>query len=118
MAGIWDSRITRLYKCTNSECECEISYTQKASEKFKKKCPFCHDRSLVIKESECNIGCFVDNKSPKTLGMLANKNAEEKAKRGELTEGFKGKPPCWRKSHKINYDILKNPKKYISTGKI
>lgn len=127
MPKIQDIAIDRIYSCENEACCAIIQITQKATDPFEKKCPFCGKESLVLKEAKCSIQGFVDTSKPKTLGSIAEKNRTKMEKNGDITKGeaesWTGKKknkskPFWRKSDKIDFSILKNPKKYIETGKV
>jgi hypothetical protein len=117
--SIFDSDITRIYKCTNIECEGIISCKQKVKDDWIKTCPFCGKDELVIESGEINMSIMFDLNKPKTLGMVSQKNADRKIKEGNLTfNADKKKVPFWRKNKKINYDILKNPNRYIAEGTV
>lgn len=107
-----DQEIYRIYRC--SECSAEIGINQLAKDDWITECPICGKESMLIKSGQSKgVSLCSDTKTPKTLGMLAEKNRDNKEKRGEDTSGFvKTKRP------KYNFDILKNPKRYIETGKI
>ena len=107
--------IKRIYKCTNEKCKGEILYEQKVKDKFRKRCPFCHKHSLIIKEV---LSCFtIIDKTPKTLGTLGEKNFKELAKYSDMSE-YQPKPKQWwrKNKKKIDYTILKNPAKYVEKG--
>lgn len=107
-----NSIVKRTYKC--SSCGTLHYFEQKASEKFKKKCPNCGKRELYIHEAVSSVG--IDMKEVKTVGMLADINTRRMEKEGTLPTEGKKKRPWWRKSDKIDQRILKNPIKYIETG--
>ena len=109
--GIQQATVSRIYKCLS--CKIEISVNQTTKEDFLRVCPNCSQEELVIKHAKLSIGAMVDSHTVKTVGMLAEKNTDKMIKEGKLP---KGKPkPFWRKS-KVNYNVLKNPEKYIKTG--
>lgn len=108
--------ITRVYECKS--CESVVAFEESASKAFRKRCPVCNKHALLLKEGISNLSIFVDSTRPKTLGALAEKNTEDKLKRGESIEDPLRKKPFWRKSNKINYKVLSNPGKYVQTGKI
>jgi DNA-directed RNA polymerase subunit RPC12/RpoP len=108
-----DSIVKRTYRCLS--CKTDHYFEQKASEKFKKKCPNCGKRELYIHEASSSVG--IDMKKVKTVGMLADINTRRMEKEGTLPQMGKKKRPWWRKSDKIDQRILKDPIKYIETGK-
>lgn len=110
-----DQKIVRVYKCTNEPCEAQMSYMETVSKKWRKKCPICKKRSLVLESASLNISTFIDLQNPKTFGGCSDKNMIRREKEGSQEDK---KPPFWRKNKKINYNILKNPKKYVDTGTI
>lgn len=110
MSDFFDSIVYRIYKCY--ECEGEIGVEQTLKDDWLKECPFCSKEALLIKEGNLASQAMVDVKKPKTLGSLSEKNRDKKIKEGEDTTGMR-KKPFWRDSHKINFDILKNPTKYV-----
>jgi len=116
--SIADIEIHRVYKCDNEECAAEIVVTQIAKDPWLKQCPFCYEETLFIRSATDNLSIFIDLKKPKTLGSLGEQNFEEKVKReGDPKE--EPKKPWWRKNkEKVDFSILKNPKKYIETGHI
>lgn len=64
----------------------------------------------------------IDSKQPKTVGDLAQKNTDEKIKRGELKPRKEKVRPWWRpKTDKVDTGLAKLSKKqrmnYIATGK-
>jgi hypothetical protein len=114
--GIKNWTINRVYKCTN--CSNCFSFEQKAISNFKKKCPSCLKNTLIIDSGHCNISVIMDVKRPKTLGALGDKNLHEREKQlgPKRVKKNKNYKPFWRKNKKINYDILRNPSRYIETG--
>ncbi len=114
--GISDFSINRVYACTNQDCKCQLAIQQKVSDKWRKKCPFCHKMSLVLESACMNLSTMIDTKVPKTLGSMSQHNR----KRDEIEKGVEpSKPkPFWRSKQKINYEVLKNPQKYIATGHV
>lgn len=109
-----DSTVTRLYRCHNEECQCEIVYVQKLSENFRKKCPFCKKRSLTIKNGSMNMTFMFDVNKVKTFGMQSQKNMEMDEKLGKKRK--EKETPWFRKNKKIDYGVLKDPIKYVRTG--
>ena len=99
--------VTRVYKC----CKCEgmIAVEQQASEDFLKDCPFCKKPELLIESGHTNLSFVVDLNKPKTVGALAEKN-----RKYAINEGLYDK----KTKKKYNYDILKNPNKYIAEGEV
>ena len=110
-----DQRIIRVYRCTNEACEAEMSYIETVSKKWRKACPICKKRSLVLEKANLSISTLVDLNNPKTFGGCSDKNIARREKEGLAP---KKETPFWRKGKKINYNILKNPKKYVETGAI
>jgi putative FmdB family regulatory protein len=112
-----NSTVYRIYKCDN--CKYEFDIIQTISDKWKKKCPNCKKNQLFIKEAQLNMSLIIDSQIPKTVGTLAEKNTEKLSKQGKIDLKSKKKSkPFWRDKDKINYNILKNPEKYVSTGDI
>jgi len=107
MSGIKDIEIHRNYKCDN--CKYCFGIKQTASEKWKKKCPKCKKHLLFISDSWDNMSTIVDFGTPKTVGSLAEHNTKKMIKEDKLENKAKAK---------TNYNILKDPAKYIETGKI
>lgn len=112
--GLFDQEMYRQYKCDS--CGIIIGRKEKVSDPWLKKCPHCEKETLFIHSGSLNLSIFIDADKPKTLGSLAEKNTKEKIKSGELEPTKKKSKPFWRKSDKINYDILKNPDRYIKEG--
>ncbi len=111
--AISDLEVIRIYSCTNAECAGQLSMKQKASEKWRKKCPFCKKFSLVLDSASLTISTFIDTKKPKTLGSMSQENRKRKEKEFGPEVDTK---PFWRKSKKIDFNILKNPRKYVQSG--
>ena len=86
------------------------------AEDFIKLCPFCNKKSLVISSGNLGISIFIDSKKPKTFGGQSDYNMKQDEKEGKVRS--KKSKPFYRSNEKINFDILKNPSKYIGTGKI
>ena len=116
MSGLGDLEIYRIYECTEEDCGCEIGVVQTAKEGFIKECPECSKETLVMKSGKANMSIFIDPDKPKTLGMQGQMNRREQEANGTQMDPVK-KKPWWRSKYKIDYDILKNPKRYIETGK-
>lgn len=112
--SLMDLEVDRVYEC--DECDAQIAVTQKVSDDFLKTCPFCELDGLFMKHADCRLNTSIDLNQPTTLGSLAEKNTEEKIKRGEMKPA-EAPTPWWRKGKKRNFDILKNPTKYIIEGK-
>lgn len=118
-SSLFDAEVYRVYKCTDDTCDASIGVTQAAKDPWLIKCPFCEKDTLVIHSGSLkNIHTLVGVNSPTTLGSLAEQNTLEKKKKGESTKREGGFKPWWRKDDKVNFNILKNPKRYIETGKI
>ena len=106
--------ISRTYKC--SACGQKCYFEQKATEKFKKKCPNCGKNELYIDSATCSLSVGVNE--TKTIGGLADKNTRKMEKEGTLPPPKpKAKRPWWRKTDKVDLDILKNPKRFIEEGR-
>lgn len=103
-----DADISRVYACTEEDCEAEFLFHQKIKDDFIKECPVCHKLSLVITQAKSNISFIFDSKKAKTFGMQSQRNLENDEKAGNKSKIVKKK--------KVDYDILKDPKKYIMTG--
>jgi hypothetical protein len=114
--SIAESTVDRVYECLC--CKAEISVKQLATEGFHKECPLCEKDELVIKSARSSVNIQIEPNSPKTMGMIAQKNTREMEKEQKVPPGTTQKTPWWRKEKKINYDILKNPTKFIETGKV
>ena len=110
-----DFVIKRIYRCTNNECAAVLSFDQKYNEKWKKRCPLCKKHSLLLESGTTSITTFIDLTKPKTFGSASDENKKRREKENPIE---KPKKPWWRKSNKINYNVLKNPKKYIDTGTV
>lgn len=109
-----DIEIYRTYKCT--ECEGIIGLTQGAVDDFIKDCPFCGRQTMLMDSAETNLTFLFDLKKPKTLGMIAQTNeASNEKEYGPAEPKWK---PWWRDKHRVNFDILKNPSRYIEEGRI
>jgi len=118
--GLFDQDITNTYKC--EECKGEIAVKQLVKDPWVKTCPFCQKETLIHKSGNLGMSFFIDQENPKSIGMLGQKNTERALKEGKTLKdlGFKEKAPkpWWRKSEKINYDVLKNPTRYTMEGRI
>lgn len=90
-----------------------ISIKQKATEDFIKTCPFCHQEELIIETAKLSISTYIDMSKPKTFGSQSELNTKNKEKESQKS---KNKKPWYRKQDKVNFNILKNPHKYITTG--
>lgn len=107
--------VNRTYECKNEECGGEVCYEEKCTAPFRQKCPLCGKRKLLLKEGKCGISNFVDTNKAKTVGSLAEKNTIAREKRGEMEKPKE--TPWWRKNKKkIDFNVLKNPRKYIEKG--
>lgn len=119
--SILDSYIKRIYRCSRKQCDAVVEYNQKFGEDFMTKCPFCEKSSLLLESADCGISVLMELSKPKTLGTLAEQNGKELEKTEEYhkkQEEKKKKRPFWRKNtDKCDFKVLKNPSKYIETGK-
>src|SRR5688500_7325033 len=106
-----NSKIQRNYSCSNKDCGCVISFVQKVKDPWKKLCPLCRKKSLLLDSATSCIQLLSGTTGAKTLGMIFEKNRQRK----EKEEGYKPNPdrPFWRSSHKQNFKILRDPKNYI-----
>lgn len=111
-----DQTIYRVYQCDNEECEAQLEVKETVGDPWQKECPFCKKNSLFLKSAHMNMSIFIDHSKPKTLGSLGEKNYEEAVKNGTIQPKKKEPKPFWRKTDKINYNILKNPNKYVKEG--
>lgn len=111
--SIADSTIVRIYSCSN--CNCQISFKEQVKDKWKKRCPFCKKHSLVLDKATVTLSTFIDSNTPKTMGMASQQNTARREKENPIE---KKKTPFWRSKEKINFNILKNPEKYITTGHV
>lgn len=117
MSKIFDSIVTRIYKCHNEECCAEIALKEKLGDPWKKQCPFCEKDELFLSSSTSPFIILKDLKKTKTIGMLAQQNSDRKIKEENFAlEKKERKQPWWRDSNKIDFSVLKNPKKYVETG--
>lgn len=114
--SIFDTTITRIYKC--SACEAKFEFQQKVTDDFETICPLCNQPELLIESAKTSISTFVDQTQAKTFGTQAEKNTERMKKEGTYPKEDVSKVPFYRPQKKINYKILQNPSKYISTGRI
>lgn len=113
-----DIDITRIYKCHN--CKAVLRVTQHCSEGFLKECPFCYKDELLIESGKSSMSFIIRGDGNRTIGSIAEENTRRREKEtGEAFPGRKKKEkPWWRKSDKVNTEILKNPEKYILTGEV
>lgn len=119
MPGFFDSVIRRIYSCENKDCLAKVGYDQKITANFKKKCPVCKKNTLLLYSGELNTCIIMDSKQPKTIGSLGEKNYQNAEKEGkDIFKRKNAKIPFWRNDRQVNIDALKNPSKYIETGKI
>lgn len=112
--SIADATTNRTYKC--DQCSYEFTLRQQIKDKWKKKCPNCGKNKLYLLSADISVSASIDTKKAKTVGFQADLNTERMAKEGTLPEG--PKKPWYRKGRKPNLDVLKNPRKYVETGRI
>ncbi len=112
--GIEQSSIVRVYKCDNKECQTILSFQEKVEDDWQKLCPLCNQETLYLDSASLSVSCFTDMNKPKTLGMIGQNN---QARREREEDKKKEKRPFWR-DKKVNFNILKDPIKYVSTGKV
>ncbi len=106
--------VTRLYKC--NACEEQFVMEQKCSAPFRRKCPYCKKNRVTLKEGRCGLSHIMDSNTAKTLGAAGEQNTRRREKEGYVEP--KKFTPWWRKGKKkVDLEVLKNPQKYISTGK-
>jgi type IV secretory pathway VirD2 relaxase len=116
--SFFDSTIHRIYECTNKKCEAKIHLEEQVKDMWKTTCPFCEKESLQLESAQLVAPVFIDLNKPKTIGSLGEKNYQLAIKEGRDT-GIKKKDkkkPWWRKNDKVNFNVLKNPNKYVETG--
>ncbi len=118
MSNLGQIGICRTYRCDNEKCEAEIVCQETIADRWLVKCPFCGQKTLFLKSATSNMSIMMDPSKPKTLGSLGEQNGKRLAKEGKMQKEEEVKPPFWRKNKKINYNILKDPKTYVSTGKV
>ena len=109
--SLGNQTIHRIYSCSN--CKGQLAYKEKVKDKWRKRCPFCNKNSLLLDKAVLTLSTIIGLNEPKTFKSLAEKNTERRNK--EL--GIKKKRnPFWRKSNKVNFEVLKNPNRYVSEG--
>lgn len=105
------------YEC--GSCQHRFEERQSIKDDALKTCPACKEDALhrVISGG---LGFFFTD--PKTLGGIADRNAKDMARRGDLPKTTRRKDytvPWWRKDkHKVDKRVLNNPEQYIETGNI
>lgn len=105
--GLFDETITYRYTCSDCNFTFDHSATFSDHSKISNLCEKCGGH-LIFKAVDYNPHTTVDMDQPKTVGTLAEKNSKEREKRGESLEN---------PNKRYNKEILKNPQKYIMTGK-
>jgi len=109
--GLFDEDITYEYSCTNCNyCKC-ISTTL-AKHSLIENCPDCNGHLNFI-ATDYNVSNAIDINKPKTVGSLAEKNTEDRIKRGQSVRSDV-------RQKLRDFDIVKDPnkgKRYIETGK-
>lgn len=105
------------YECHNPECAAIMEIRHSIKDPAMSLCPLCHQTTL--KRNIVNTFLvFIDMKKPKSLGGIAEQNTTAALRRGETPPGWEKKPtPIWRDGP-IDMKILRNPKKFIETGKV
>jgi hypothetical protein len=116
--SIANCSINRIYECSNDDCKGKVSFVQKISDPWKKKCPFCRKYSLYLDSATSSMTLIIDNKKPNTMGGISDQNKLRREKDGKEWIDSRGHTPFWRKNKKIDYNILRNPKKFVETGQI
>lgn len=102
------------YECES--CNHRMEQRQSMKDKPLRKCPSCRKNKLTRIISG-GMGFY--DMTPKTLGGIADRNARDLRKAGMMPPSkAKRKPaPWWRKDKdKIDYDVLRNPRRYVATG--
>lgn len=106
--------VNRLYEC--KACGHEYIAEEKCSAKFRRKCPCCNKHRLFLKSADSGMMVGVDTIKGKTVGSVAEQNTKRREKEGYVEK--QPSKPWWRKNKKrVDIDVLKNPSKYIATGK-
>jgi putative FmdB family regulatory protein len=104
------------YQCTS--CQHRFEAKQSIKDDALKTCPACQEHALARVVSGGLGFIFTD---PQTLGGIADRNARDMARRGELPAQVRRNKdyaiPWWRKDkHKVDKRVLNNPEQYIETG--
>src|SRR5688500_17814507 len=108
-------KICRIYDCTNEACKAQVAYNETLGDKWRKVCPFCKKHSLLLDRAVSSLSVFTDSTKAKTLGMLGQVNQQ----RREKEEGIQKKAkPFWRQKDRVNFNVLRNPAQYITTGSV
>jgi hypothetical protein len=113
-----EQSIYRVYKCDNDDCASVVGYNETIGDPWRKECPFCLEQSLYLDSAITKLTTVMELNQPKTIGTLGERNYEKALKEGKKIFGEKPKKPFYRSKDKVNFDILKNPNKYISEGRI
>lgn len=112
-----EQTIHRIYDCKNAECAAKIALTEKVGDPWMKTCPFCEQDTLLLDKAVLSLSGIVGMKNRTTLGSLSDENRRSYEKE-HGKDKFHKDIPFWRKSSKLNMEILKNPQKYVETGHI
>lgn len=104
------------YHC--DECGHDKEVVQSMADDHLVECPRCGGswRRLIP-----NSITTLNGTAPRTLGTLAEHNARDRERSGVgIPDTFKHQAPevPWRETRKINRRVLKNPRKYIRTGRM
>ena len=104
--GLFDEKITYLYTC--HKCDISFEFSGLFSEHAEiENCKECGEK-LKFTATDYNTHATIDIQKPKTLGSLGEANSKKREKEGQSIEH----------PHKTyDREILKNPKRYIETGK-
>jgi putative FmdB family regulatory protein len=105
------------YHCDH--CGHDEEVVQRMADPHLSKCTRCHKRWRRLISG--GVMAVVNN-GPKTLGSQAEANTVARERAGlpvPTTFRYRNpvKPP-WRTSDKINMAVLRNPRRYIRTGKV
>jgi DNA-directed RNA polymerase subunit RPC12/RpoP len=109
--SLGNQTIHRIYTCLN--CKGQIAYKEQVKDKWRKKCPFCNKNSLLLDKAVLSLSTIIGLNESKTFLSLAQKNTERRNKELGIK---KKKKPFWRKKDKVNFEVLKNPTKYVNEG--
>ena len=116
MANVVNIEVRRVYRCSDINCDSIIAVTQNCSDPWITLCPFCENETMLLESGKCNLTTVLDLQRGKTIGAVGDKAQQKAIQSGDKVEPKRHKP-WWRsKGGKPNFQILKNPQKYISDG--
>lgn len=106
--GLFDEEITYEYYCLDCDRSFQKTATFAEHAEFEPMCDHCAAK-MCFRAVDYNPHATVDMQGePKTLGALAEKNSKQREK-----EGLSNENPRKR----YDKSVLKNPERYIMTGK-